>query len=82
MIYMATLRKRGLNVGIVSHGTLGRKAHQTVLGTSLGGTHMDPVLLQASSHLFVPCPITAVVVAQNNVLWESISQLTKLGDRN
>ena len=73
MIYMATLTMRGAYVGTVSHGTLGRKAHQTVLGASLGGTRMDPVLLQASSHLYVPCPITPVVAAQNHVLWESIS---------
>ena len=77
MIYTAALKMRGAYVSTLSHGTLGRKAHQTVLGTSLGGTHMDPVLLQASSHPYVPCPATPVVAAQNNVLWEAISQPTQ-----
>ena len=55
----AALKMRGAYVGTVTHGT---EAHQTVLGISLSGTCMDPVLLQAST-------FTPVVAAQNNVLW-------------
>ena len=73
----AALKMRGAYIGNVPHGTLGRKAHQMVLDDK-----RDPVLLQASSHPYAPCPVTPVVAAQNNVLWESISQPTQLGDRS